>query len=248
MPDGGTIAIRAAREPLPPSPEGEADGEGGADCVMISVRDTGAGMSDEVKAHIFEPYYTTKETKEMGRGTGLGLSSIYGIVTQHGGQIRVESALGEGTEFRIYLPRFEEVKESLPGSEEAASPVCGSETILFVEDQELVRQITARTLKALGYTVREAGSGEEALALVKSGGAEGVRLLITDVIMPGMGGRKLADAVAREIPGLKILYISGYPEDEIGRRGILDPGIAFLPKPFDLATIGKKIRGLLDGR
>lgn len=245
MPGGGAITIRAARAIPPDGTGATADGEARGKWVMISVRDTGAGMSDEVKSHIFEPYYTTKE---MGRGTGLGLSSIYGIVIQHGGHIRVQSAPGKGTEFRIYLPRLRREREPLRGGSASAPPSCGSETVLLVEDQRSVREVTARMLRSLGYTVRDAGSGDEALALVTRGGAEGLRLLITDVIMPGMGGRELAAVLARKIPGLKVLFISGYPEEEIGHCGLIEPGIYFLPKPFDQATIGKKMRELLDRR
>jgi CheY-like chemotaxis protein len=208
--------------------------------VVLSVSDTGVGISPEIQGRIFEPFFTTKEP---GRGTGLGLSTVYGIVRQSGGHIGVYSEPGEGTIFRIYLPEV----SGETGAADAERPTVeftgGSETILVVEDDAAVRRVTVRILKRAGYLVLEAESGRQALNFV-TGTIAGVDLLITDVVMPEMGGPELGTRLASLWPGLKILYVSGYTDSTIARHG-LGEGEAFLQKPFTTEALATKVRSLL---
>jgi PAS domain S-box-containing protein len=242
MRDGGTLTVRTACAAPPAAGKGAAAAASG-DFVMIAVRDTGTGMSEEVQARIFEPYFTTKEG---GQGTGLGLPSIYGIVKQNGGAIEVESAPGKGSEFRVYLPRAGSSPGVSASSREAPAPARGVETVLLAEDEQMVRAVTARMLREHGYTVLEAESGDDALRLARAFGPQRVSLLVTDVVMPGMSGKKLVEELRREAPGLRVVYISGYPQEELGRNRELEPGVAFLSKPFSGATLAAKVREILD--
>ena len=242
LPEGGTLTVRTARAAVS-ARAGREDAWGASDFVMISVRDTGTGMSEEVKAHLFEPYFTTKE---IGRGTGLGLASIYGIVKQNGGSIEVESAEGEGTEFRVYLPRVGASPAASATPREPPRPPRGIETVLLAEDEQMVRTVTARMLRDHGYTVLEAESGDAALRIARAFGVDKISLLVTDVVMPGMNGKQLVEELRREVPGLAALCISGYPREEMGHRGVLDPGIAFLSKPFNDVELVTKVREVLD--
>jgi len=242
MPQGGRLLIEARNVELDGSYVSRHMAVNPGSYVLLAVSDDGMGMSSETISHLFEPFYTTKE---QGKGTGLGLATVYGIVTQSGGHIWVYSEPGEGTTFKIYLPRVEgEVEEVLPARQEAI-PVEGSETILLVEDDDLVRNMICETLKQNGYTMLNAASGDEALNLC--GDHEGViDLLVTDVVMPGMNGRELAERLSTAYPRLKTLFISGYTDHGIVHNGILDPETDFLQKPFKLDALARKIRQIMD--
>jgi PAS domain S-box-containing protein len=237
MPRGGRLTLATRNAPASP-------GQGPAgDRVELLVRDTGVGMSPEVKAHLFEPFFTTKE---LGRGTGLGLATVHGIVTQAGGQVRVESAPGAGTTFELSLPRA--TRTAPATARPAATPVPGrggTECLLVVEDDPLVREVTARSLRSGGYRVLTAGGGAEALEVAGRESAA-LRLVVTDVVMPGLDGRSLAEALAQRLPGVRVLFVSGYTGDVIGHHGVLDSGIEFLQKPFTTQAILARVRGLLD--
>jgi CheY-like chemotaxis protein len=206
------------------------------------VRDTGIGMDETTRARMFEPFFTTKEP---GKGTGLGLATVYGIVKQHQGHIWVYSELGRGTTFKIYLPRVNEQAEvHTPVGEVAAMPR-GSETVLVAEDEPAVRGIAVRVLKVLGYTVLEAANGTEAVQVALTHGKK-IDLLLTDVIMPETNGKVLAERLAILWPGLKVLYISGYTDETIAHQGVLDEGTVLLPKPFGPEALARKVREVLD--
>ncbi|MCB9419487.1 MAG: PAS domain S-box protein [Ardenticatenaceae bacterium] len=210
--------------------------------VMLSLSDTGHGMDDETKLHIFEPFFTTKE---KGQGTGLGLATVFGIVKQHQGNIWVYSEPGQGTTFKIYLPRAEEtaILTTITGSERPATH--GTETIMIVEDEPMVRKLARETLEAYGYTIIEADSPGDGLLIASS--YEGViDLLLTDVIMPNMNGRELYENIALIRPDIKVLYMSGYTDNVIVHHGVLDPDVNFLQKPFTVRGLAQKIRSVLD--
>ncbi|MFP3869997.1 MAG: response regulator [Syntrophobacteria bacterium] len=209
--------------------------------VMLAVSDTGVGMTEEMQAWIFEPFFTTKE---KGEGTGLGLSTVYGIVKQSNGNIMVYSEPGKGTTFKIYLPRVEKAAHAQQEAASEAEAVEGSETILVVEDDELVRNMARKALEKYGYTVLSARDGEEALRLC--GEQEGpIDLVLTDVVMPGMSGSELVDRLKGLWPDLKIIYMSGYTDNAIVHRGILDKGVVFLQKPFTFEGLAQKVRQAL---
>jgi CheY-like chemotaxis protein len=206
---------------------------------VLAVADTGDGMPPEVLARAFEPFFTTRP---VGKGTGLGLSMVYGFVKQSGGHIKIYSEEGHGTTIKLYLPRLAD--EGPKVAEQAPAPVVGGhETILVVEDDELVRNYVIAQLNSLGYATLAAGSAAEALALVE-GGAK-FDLLFTDVIMPGMNGRQLADALIRRWPSMRVLYTSGYTENAIVHHGRLDPGVALLNKPYRKTDLAQKVREVL---
>ncbi|OGK93243.1 MAG: hypothetical protein A2X50_11490 [Candidatus Rokubacteria bacterium GWF2_70_14] len=199
-------------------------------------------MDAKTQAHIFEPFFTTKE---VGKGTGLGLATVYGIVKQSEGYILVESVPGLGTTFTIYLPRVEEDAAPVPASPAPAVLPRGTETILLVEDAPELRALALDILRGSGYTVLEARQGNEAL-LVLERHAGPIHLLVTDVVMPQMGGRALAERLASLRPEMKVLYVSGYSEAAIAQHGVLDPGTAFMAKPFTADELTRKIREVLD--
>jgi signal transduction histidine kinase/CheY-like chemotaxis protein len=211
--------------------------------VRLSVSDTGVGMSQEVREKAFEPFFTTKE---QGKGTGLGLSTVYGIVNQSKGNIWVYSEPGHGTTFKIHLPSVMEELDSLPERDETDSFPGGRETVLLVEDEPSVRDLANRLLKQQGYTVLEAANGEEALRLVQENMGERIHLLLTDVVLPQIGGKELADKLKMFRPDLKVLYTSGYTDYAIVHHGVLDSGTHFLQKPFSLKTLSRKVREALD--
>jgi PAS domain S-box-containing protein len=207
--------------------------------VMIAVSDTGTGIPQAIREKVFDPFFTTKAT---GKGTGLGLSMVYGFVKQSGGHIKIYSEEGHGTTIKLYLPRLAD--EGPKVAEQAPAPVVGGhETILVVEDDELVRNYVIAQLNSLGYATLAAGGAAEALALVE-GGAK-FDLLFTDVIMPGMNGRQLADALIRRWPSLRVLYTAGYTENAIVHHGRLDPGVALLNKPYRKTDLAQKVREVL---
>jgi DNA-binding response OmpR family regulator len=210
---------------------------------MLAISDTGMGMDAETQSHIFEPFYTTKGLK----GTGLGLSTVYGIVKQSEGYIWVYSETGKGTTFKIYLPRVGATVDTEAAQTAAPSqqPGQGRETILLVEDEENLRQLTRQSLENQGYRVIDAADGAAAIRLSQAHKGP-IHLLLTDVIMPGMNGRELANQVSPSRPEMKVLYMSGYTENHIGHNGTLDQGIILLQKPFTLPALKAKVREVLD--
>ncbi|HEX6039832.1 PAS domain S-box protein [Longimicrobium sp.] len=243
MPGGGTLTIETANVALDAPVAVDEDQVAPGRYVMLAVRDTGVGMDPGVRQRIFEPFFTTKP---QGKGTGLGLSTVYGIVRQSGGHIRVESAPGQGTRFTIWLPR-EDAPHEVPAVAQARPPEQGSESVLLVEDDEVVRGLLAMFLRRLGYDVISAGGGDEALSLVEAAGAP-PQLLLTDVVMPGMSGRELAGAVRARWPGVKVIYMSGYTNEAIDRHGVLDPGSEFIQKPVAPDVLAQRLREVLEGR
>ena len=242
MPNGGrltiaTAALSLSNEECSDNPEARP-----GRFVLLTVRDTGTGMSAEIMEHLFEPFFTTKS---KGKGTGLGLATIYGIVKQNQGWIRVESALGAGTAFHIYLPWSPEAPAQLNVEQVSAAPH-GWETILLVEDESLVRGLAKKVLTLHGYRILEAADGGSAYLLAKQH-AEPIHLLLTDVIMPEMNGYELYQNLQDLKPDLKVLFMSGYPEDMIGEHGVLDENIPFINKPFSLESLIRKVREVLDG-
>jgi len=209
---------------------------------MLSFSDTGCGMDPETRAHLFEPFFTTKG---VGKGTGLGLATVYGIVKQNDGFIRVNSEPGQGTRFGVYWPALPDQNIRPEVKELPAKAIGGSETVLLVEDDESVRAVARSFLTSLGYTLLVAGSPEEALRLA-AGHSGKIHLLLTDVIMPGMNGRDLSRRLLEVRPSLKCLFISGFTADVLAQRGILDDKLSFLPKPFSRAEFSRKVREVLD--
>jgi CheY-like chemotaxis protein len=210
--------------------------------VMLAVSDTGHGIDAATQARMFEPFFTTKA---QGKGTGLGLSTVYGIVVQSQGHIEVESRPGSGTTFRIYLPSVDEEPEGPAFALKASGSLQGSETILLVEDEELVRGVTRAMLSTNGYRVLVAGSGEEAIGVCRSH-AGAIDLVMTDLVMPGMNGRQTVEHLERLRPGVRVLFTSGYASDEIVRHGVLVEGTEFIQKPFTAETLARKVREILD--
>jgi len=256
MPSGGKLTIATANVEsngtlISTQSQG---GNGSGRHVMLSVGDTGNGMSREIKEHLFEPFFTTKE---IGKGTGLGLSTVYGIIKQSNGHITVYSEPGNGTTFTIYLPRVEAEEEAIPllyqDSREPQPPPEdkgflpeGKETVLLVEDEGAVRRIAVRVLREKGYTLLEAANGEEALRIAQEQIHQRIHLLLTDVVMPQMGGKELAQKIKILQPDIKVLFISGYTNDTFVHQGDLKTGTDFLQKPFAPLALVKKVRELLD--
>jgi CheY-like chemotaxis protein len=244
MPQGGKLIVQTGNVELdedyarthPEIPAGPF--------VLLELRDSGCGMSPEVKAHLFEPYFTTKE---VGKGTGLGLAVVHGVVSQSGGRVEVDSEPGRGASFQIYLPRAQPTGHPATSvAEERAAPR-GSETVLLVEDAQAVREVNRRILVRGGYAVLEAGDGQEALRV--AGQHRGpIHLLLTDVVMPGLGGRQLVEQLSALHPEMKVLYVSGYPDDAVLRHGVREGEVHFLQKPFSPSALARKVREVLDAR
>lgn len=241
MPEGGRLTIETANvefnEEAPEFPWGPPPGQ----CVMLAVSDTGCGMDEETQSHIFEPFFTTKEPS---KGTGLGLSTVYGIVEQNGGRIWVESEVNKGTAFKIYLPRVEASAVESQGSVTATTQPNASETILIVEDDEVVRGLMRRLLEREGYVVLEAAEGVKAMELCHSHSGQ-IHLLVTDVIMPGMNGWDLAQRVGELRPETRKLFLSGYTEESLAKKGLQDKGVHFIQKPFSPEFFAVKVREVL---
>jgi len=240
MPAGGRITIQTQNLIVDGSHGRTPQFIRPAKYVMLSVGDTGMGMDRETQSHIFEPFFTTKE---KGKGTGLGLSTVYGIVKQTAGYVIVQSEPGRGTTFHIYLPQSDGTVEKQTASP-SHTDLGGSETILLVEDEESVRELVRDTLAAKGYTVVEAATGEAGIAAAARHDGP-VDLIITDVVMPGLGGRELVQQLAQSRPTTKVLYLSGYTEETILGDGSTDHGAAFLQKPFTLQTLARKVKEIL---
>ena len=210
--------------------------------VVLSVSDNGCGMDADTQESIFEPFFTTKE---VGRGTGLGLATVYGIVRQSEAYIWVYSEVGKGTSFKIYLPRVDVAPETSDVAEAKQPARGGQETILLVEDEDIVRDLAREVLQYYGYTVITAENGEEGLRVCREFAGQ-VDMVLTDVVMPRMSGRELAEQLAVERPGTRVLYMSGFTDDAIVRHGLLEEDIAFIQKPFTPESLATKIRELLD--
>jgi two-component system, cell cycle sensor histidine kinase and response regulator CckA len=240
MPQGGRLTIATSNVELGAEAARHELGEAPGRYVVLRVSDTGAGMDGATMARVFEPFFTTKEA-----GAGLGLATCYGIVTQCGGRIGVESRPGSGSTFSVYLPAAKEGDVEAPVPKTAAGPHAGTESVLLVDDNAALRSVTARILEGAGYRVLRAGSASEAIATARNFEGE-LQLLITDVVMPGMSGADLAPALLRERPDLAIIYMSGYTNEQITRRGVSTPGIAFLQKPFTPLELLEHVRRVLD--
>jgi PAS domain S-box-containing protein len=241
MPQGGRLIIETANVDLDKDYADQHIAVKPGRFVMLSVTDTGTGMDETSKAHIFEPFFTTKE---KGKGTGLGLATVYGIVKQSGGSIWAYSEPGRGTTFKVYLPRVD-----APAADVKQRPTprvsTGSETVLIVEDEDAVRRLAERILRSAGYKILSAASGGDALVLCEKHSGT-IDLLLTDVVMPQMSGRELADRLTMARQGLKVLYMSGYTDNAIIHHGVLDPGIRFVGKPFSAAELTRKVREALE--
>ncbi|MDB5339631.1 MAG: hybrid sensor histidine kinase/response regulator [Planctomycetaceae bacterium] len=242
MPTGGKLTIETGNVELDETYTASRPDARAGSHVLLAVSDTGCGMTPEVRAKIFEPFFTTKEP---GKGTGLGLATVYGIVKQSGGHVDVYSELGVGTSFKIYLPRSEQEAEEEKSHSALRTLPRGTETVLVVEDDGVVRALSRRILQLAGYSVLEAAGGDEAL-LVANGHTGRVHLLVTDVVMPGVGVRAVAERVAERHPGLRVLFVSGYTDDAVVRHGVLHDNVNFLQKPFTSAALAWKVREVLD--
>jgi len=242
MPNGGKLTIETQNVELNQEyVRGHLSAQPGS-YVMLAVSDTGVGMDAATQARIFEPFFTTKE---KGKGTGLGLATVYGIVKQSGGWIWVYSEPGHGTTFKVYFPRVAEVAAPAAPTPAPPASVRGSETVLLVEDEEMILKLVHKVLQANGYTVLVAASGGDAERV--AGQHDGpIHLLMTDVVLPGLNGREVARRLEATRPGIRVLYLSGYTDDAIVHHGVLEPGVAFLQKPFSPTVLGRKVREVLD--
>ena len=241
MPGGGKLTIETANADLGDLYAGQHADVAPGQYVMLAVSDTGAGMDRETQARIFEPFFTTKE---RGKGTGLGLATVYGIVKQSQGHIWVYSEPGHGSTFKVYLPRIEEAAEITAALSMPSPSVSGSETVILVEDDDTVRRLVRQVLSCHGYTVMECRSPEEALGM-SSNYSGHIHLMVTDVVMPGGSGPELAQRITAQRPETQVLFMSGYTDDAIVHHGVLDAGVAFLAKPFTPDELLRKVRKVL---
>ena len=241
MPLGGHLTIETSNVVLDENYAKTHMGVMPGDFTMIAVSDDGHGMDAETRRHIFEPFFTTKE---KGKGTGLGLATVYGMVKQAGGDIWVYSEPGQGTTFKLYFPRVLEPLSESSGTDATLARRSGGETVLVVEDEQAVRDLTVRILQQLGYAILTASSGPEALEISQTHAGH-IDLLLTDVVMPNMSGRQLADHIQGSRPKTKVLFLSGYTENTVVHHGVLDAGVDFLPKPFSRENLSRKLREVL---
>jgi CheY-like chemotaxis protein len=243
MPAGGRLTIETSNVCVAGQPPLPLDEFKAGDYVQILVRDTGIGMDRETQARAFEPFFTTKQPNE---GTGLGLSVVYGVVRQSGGYVRLESEPGLGTTFRIYLPRV--AADPVPAHEalSVGSLPLGSETILFAEDDEAIRQFVADALNSLGYHVPSAPDGVAAMSVAQSHPGP-IHMLLTDLVMPMVGGRELAQRLKGADPNLKVVFVSGYAGHALAEKELELPSVCFLQKPFSMESLANTVRGVLDG-
>ncbi len=244
MPEGGTVTIETGNATLDDAYAAQHVSVIPGEYVMLAVSDTGCGMDEKTQSRIFEPFFTTKPA---GRGTGLGLSTVYGIVKQTGGNIWLYSEPGKGTTFKIYLPAIAALPEDIGKVAPADALPHGGGTVLVVEDDEQLRRLTHRALASQGYTVLEADRGSTALDIARRHKGH-IDLLLTDVIMPDTNGRTLAETIRAARPGLRVLYMSGYPDGAIASHGMLEPGVAYLAKPFTTDAVTRKVREVLEAR
>ena len=243
MPSGGKLGIKVSQTELDESP-GIADAEPRPGrYAVLAVSDTGCGMDRATQERIFEPFFTTKP---LGQGTGLGLSSAYAVVEQAGGHTRVYSEPGQGTTFRVYLPIVDSPSEQSSAAKLPADVPTGHETVLVCEDEESVRELAAQMLERCGYTVLLAEDGADALRVAQEHDGP-IHALVTDVVMPDMNGRQLAEALIPQRPEMRVLYVSGYTSDIIAHHGVLDEGVEFLEKPYSFRGLLGRVRQVLDG-
>jgi len=243
MPNGGKLTIATEDATLKGTGDGASSGPMPGEYVMLSVSDTGIGMTEEVKAHLFEAFFTTKP---LGKGTGLGLATCRSIAQQSGGHIDFSSELGKGTIFRVYFPRVDQALPAQPKTEAVGPVVGGTETVLVVEDNSSVRILACGILSGLGYDVLSAPNGQEALQVALQHEGNRIRLVITDVIMPVMGGKIMAEWLKTYNPDIKVLFTSGYTDETITHHGVLEDGVEFLPKPYTPAMLASRVRQILD--
>ena len=243
MPNSGKLTIKTAMARLDENYTSLHTDVQPGNYVMLAISDTGCGLDDDTSKHIFEPFFSTKGTQ----GTGLGLATVYGIVKQHGGNIEVYSEPNNGTIFKVYLPLSEKAAQEMTTISKISSNLTGTETVLIVEDNAQVRDLGQTILKRQGYTVLSAENGDQALAILNATDNP-VDLLLTDVVMPGMNGKELFTRVSEKHPGLKVLFMSGYTDDIIAHRGVLEKGINFIKKPFSIQTLAAKVRDVLKKR
>jgi PAS domain S-box-containing protein len=243
MPQGGTLTIETANTLLDEEYARTHPTVTPGPYILLAMTDTGVGMSAEVLRHAFEPFFTTKE---QGQGTGLGLATCYGIVSQHGGSIQLYSEVGRGTSVKVYLPRAKDTALAPAGSQEYGQVPRGTETVLLAEDEPAVRRLAARMLHRQGYTVLEAANGVEALEIVESYTGAPIDLLLTDMVMPKMGGYELAEQLRQRIPNICVLFMSGYTDNAVVQNGLLDPSVTFIQKPFTPAALARRVRAVLD--
>jgi signal transduction histidine kinase len=245
MPRGGKLAVETSNVTLDEQYARLHAGVTPGDYVMLSICDTGMGMSEEVKARLFEAFFTTKP---KGKGTGLGLATCQTIVQQSGGHIGVYSEAGKGTTFKVYFPRVDLPLDVMAGSIQTGPLPRGTETLLIVEDEPVVRHLARDVLEGQGYEVLRASNGQHALHVAREHKGSPIRLVITDVIMPLMGGKVMAEWLKSAYPDIKILFTSGYTDEAITHHGVLDSDMAFLPKPYTPATLTRKVREMLDAK
>ena len=245
MPGGGKLTVETNNTHLDERYAAQHEEVEPGQYIVICVTDTGTGMPGEVMERAFDPFYTTKD---VGKGTGLGLSQVFGFVKQSGGHVKIYSEPGQGTTVKLYLPRHFGRTAEGSGERAGAEPVPraqAGEIILVVEDEERVRHMSVDALRSLGYTVVQASDGAQALAVLQV--QPRIDLLFTDIVMPGMTGRQLADAARETRPELKVLFTTGYTRNAVVHNGVLDPGVAFLSKPFAIDQLAAKVRQVLDG-
>ncbi|HEX4121031.1 MAG TPA: response regulator [Verrucomicrobiae bacterium] len=242
MPNGGTLTIATENVAFDETSASTVEGAVPGNYVMFSVTDTGTGMTDEIKAHLFEAFFTTKP---KGKGTGLGLATCQTIVQQSAGYIGVHSEVGKGTSFSVYFPRVDQPLDEAAKPQRGPLPR-GTETLLIVEDEPSLRHLARNFLESQGYEVLLASNGQDALHMVRDHRGSPIRLVITDMIMPQMGGKVMAEWLTTGNPDLKILFTSGYTDDELTQNGAYEGEFQFLPKPYSPATLGRKVREILD--
>jgi CheY-like chemotaxis protein len=249
MPEGGTLIIQTGNVVFDDAYASRHVDVHPGEHTMLVISDTGVGMDEEIKAHLFEPFFTTKE---RGQGTGLGLPTVFGIVTQNGGHIEVDSQPGQGTTIAIYLPVADRTKKprSAPSRSMTSAEtklVRGTETVLVVEDEQTVRDLAVQVLKSCGYQVLAASNGQDALQINEQHDGP-IHLLLTDVVMPQMSGGELANRLQELRPEMRVLYMSGYADDTIIQRGVLSSSAAFVSKPLTIEELTQRVRAVLDGR
>jgi len=243
MPKGGRLTIETKNVEIDEMYTRSHKGASAGPHVLLSVSDTGSGIPPAVVAKIFEPFFTTKET---GKGTGLGLATVYGIVKQSGGHVAVYSEVGKGATFKVYLPQVKQAPEGSKSPSQILAPPRGTETILLAEDEAPVRALASMILTGCGYRVMEAADGAAAVRLAAEHDGP-IHLLVTDVVMPGAGGRAVAERLTEHFPKIRVIFMSGYTDDAVIRHGVLREGVNFLQKPFTAVALARKVRDVLDG-